>query len=448
MKISTIGSGYVGLVTGVCLAHLGHDVIGLDIDEQKIQKLNQNKVPLYEPGLEKLLINAAATKKISFTTSYREALSSCDVCILAVPTPSKACGAANLDYLKSALDSIAKHSNSYKLLVVKSTVPPGSTNFVKTYLKDAIDKLGKNFKFDVVSNPEFLREGSAVEDFLYPDRLIIGVDNQTSLEQMRSLYEPLHLESHQFVVMDIVSSEMTKYAANSMLATRISFMNELSGLCEALGANIEHVKSGIGSDSRIGNKFLNAGVGFGGSCFPKDIRALQAIANKLNYKMPILSAVESINLEQKKLLTRKLVDYFGGADSIKNKTIAIWGVSFKPETDDIREAPSLELIRALKELGTKLKICDPVALNNAKSFFQDHDNISFCDDQYSASEDADAIALVTEWDQYKSTDLLRILKTMKGKALFDGRNVFFNKHLNKSGFEYFAIGMPSEGCYD
>ncbi len=444
MKLLIIGTGYVGLVTGTCFSEVGHDVTCLDIDEKKVQLLKSSKSPLYEPKLEKLISQNVQNKRLSFTTSYEEAISDAEVCFLSVSTPSKENGDADLRYIMKAAEDVARSMEGYLLIVVKSTVPPGTTHLIKDHIQDILNSLGKSFAFDIISNPEFLREGSAVYDFMNPDRVIIGSDKHANVEVMKALYAPLNLKQDQIVSMDVISSEMTKYAANSMLACRISFMNELAGLCEKLGANIEKVRVGIGSDTRIGNQFLQAGVGFGGSCFPKDIRALRACAKKMNYDMPILSAVESINEKQKKLLAQKISSYFGSKGGVKGKTIAIWGISFKPETDDIREAPSIELIKELRNLGANLRLYDPVAMNNAQSVFGNEQNLQWCQSEYEASFGADAVALVTEWNQFNLTDLEMILDKMSGKALFDGRNQYLENDLNDKGFEYFAIGAPSK----
>lgn len=444
MDLLIIGTGYVGLVTGTCFADLGHHVTCLDIDEKKINLLKNLKSPLYEPQLESLIIQNVEEKRLSFSTSYSETLENADVCFICVSTPSKDNGEANLEYILQAAEDIANHMKGYLLIVVKSTVPPGTTDLVKEHIQKTLEKLNKSFSFDVISNPEFLREGCAVHDFMNPDRIIIGTDKHANVETMKALYAPLKLEQKQFITMDIASSEMTKYAANAMLACRISFMNELAGLCEKLGANIEHVREGIGSDTRIGNQFLQAGVGFGGSCFPKDIRALKACSEKLDYDMPILTAVEAINEKQKRLLAQKISLYFSSKGGIKGKTIAIWGISFKPETDDIREAPSIELIQELINLGARLQLYDPVAMQKAQTIFQNEQNLKWCQNEYEASLGADAIALVTEWNQFKITDLEVILEKMHGKALFDGRNQYLDQDMNNKGFEYFAIGAPSK----
>lgn len=444
MRLLIIGSGYVGLVSGACFAELGHFVTCLDIDEEKIRQLNQNKIPLYEPHLEELISKNLNEKRLTFTTDYPSAVLDAEICFLSLPTPSLENGEANLEFILDSCYHIAKYMDGYMLVVIKSTVPPGTTHLIKQQMQKFLDSFGKSFAFDVISNPEFLREGNAVHDFMNPDRVIIGSDSHSTVEIMKAVYAPLKLKAPQFITMDTLSSEMTKYAANAMLACRISFMNELAGLCENLGANIERVRIGIGSDKRIGHQFLQAGVGFGGSCFPKDIRALIALAKKKSCDMPILSAVESINEQQKKLLAKKISSYFGSKGGIKGKTIAIWGISFKPETDDIREAPSIELIKELRHLGAKLKLYDPVAMNNAQNVFKDEKDLKWCENEYEASSGADAIALVTEWNQFMVTDLEKIIHEMNGKALFDGRNQYFDNDMTEKGFEYFAIGMPSK----
>ncbi len=443
MRLVMIGTGYVGLVSGACFAHLGHDVTCLDIDETKINKLQKGISPIYEPGLEKLLKTNIEEKKLKFTSDVKQAIQDAEVCFLTLPTPSTDEGKAELSYILSAADQLADMMDEYKLIVIKSTVPPKTCHMLREHIHKRLESLNKHYNFDVVSNPEFLREGSAVYDFMNPDRIIIGADNESCFDQIKALYAPLHLDNSKLITMDTVSSEMTKYAANSMLATRISFMNELSGLCEKIGANIENVRVGIGSDQRIGHQFLRAGVGFGGSCFPKDIRALIASSKQYDYEMPILTAVESINRKQKKLLAQKIKSYFNSKGGLKGKTIAIWGISFKPETDDIREAPSIELIKELINQGASLRLYDPVAMNNAQLELSTLSNLKWCEDEYEASEGADAVALVTEWQQFKLTDLESILDQMSGKALFDGRNHYLEHDLREKGFEYFAIGMPT-----
>lgn len=441
MDILVIGTGYVGLVTGACFAEVGHQVVCLDVDEDKINKLKKGQVSIYEPGLQKLTRKNLENGRIQFTTDLTTAAEQSEIAFICVPTPSQENGSANLTYLKQALDAYAKAMDGYKLIVIKSTVPPGTTNFAKNYLAERLREYDKGYEFDIISNPEFLREGCAIQDCMNPDRVIVGCEKASLEAVMQNLYRPFGIKTENILFMDPCSSEMTKYAANAMLATRISFMNELSGLCEKLGASIESIRQGIGSDKRIGTQFLYAGVGFGGSCFPKDIRALRAKAKECGYSTPMLNAVEEINETQKKLLAKKIRDHFAPTGGVKGKTIAVWGVSFKPDTDDIREAPSLELIEELRDAGAKVRLYDPAALSNARKHFKES-SVTYCEDEYHASEGADAIALITEWTQFKSTDLDHILSKMKGNALFDGRNQFVTNDLSEKGFNYFAIGVP------
>jgi len=438
MHILVIGTGYVGLVTGACFAKMGHSVTCLDIDAKKIAKLQQGYIPIYEPKLEDLVKEGLHHKTLSFTTDYSAAVEQAEVIVLTLPTPSKHDGTADLSYLESSLHTITHHMHSPKLFIIKSTVPPGTAKHLTALVQTALYE--KKLSFDLISNPEFLREGSAVEDCMHPERVIIGSHNPQTYETMKALYSTI--PEHKLLMMDLSSAEMTKYAANAMLAARISFMNELAGLCEKVDANIEQVRLGIGSDSRIGPHFLHAGVGFGGSCFPKDIKALQAKAKQLNHPTPILNAIEAVNATQKKILGEKIRKYFAPYGGVKGKTIAIWGLAFKPNTDDMREAPSLELIKELRDLGAKLRVFDPVAMENAKEMLEYSQELAFCQDEYEASHGADAIALLTEWKQFQETNLEHILQAMSGKALFDGRNQYTKEKMQEKGFEYFGIGIP------
>ena len=441
MNIVVVGTGYVGLVSGTCFAQVGHTVTCLDIDQEKVDKLKLGKVTIFEPRLQELACKNLEEKRLFFTSDFNQAISDAKVTFFCVPTPSTETGSADLSFLKAALSSFAKAMNRYQLVVIKSTVPPGTAKIAREYLKSELEKLGKSHEFDVISNPEFLREGCAVNDCLNPDRVIIGCEKESLIPKVKDLYSPFNLTESQLLFMDCHSAEMAKYAANAMLASRISFMNELSGLCEKVGANIESVREGIGSDVRIGTQFLYAGAGFGGSCFPKDIRALRSLARELNCETPILDAVEKINESQKKLLAKKIQSYFSNQGGVKGKTIAVWGVSFKPNTDDIREAPALELIKQLQSMGAHLRLYDPVALKNVEEKLGSS-GYTFCEDEYEASKGADAVALITEWNQFKKTNLDDILNKMRGNALFDGRNQYVSCNLNKRGFNYFAIGVP------
>lgn len=438
MHLLIIGSGYVGLVTGACFAEMGHHVTCLDIDTVKVEKLKNGIIPIFEPSLDELVKRNVKAGRLHFTTDYAAAVKGSDVCFIAVPTPSDANGSCDLSYVFSAAEQIAKHMTSYKIVVNKSTVPVGTAAAVKKHMQQFTQ-----IPFDVVSNPEFLKEGSAISDCMKPDRIILGVNSPQATQTMKALYASFNLNHDRLLIMDVRSAEMTKYAANAMLATRISFMNELAGLCEKVGANINEVRIGIGSDSRIGYQFLYPGVGYGGSCFPKDLKALQAMARDAHYETPIINAVETINQRQKKLLAKKITAYFGKTGGLSDKTIAIWGLSFKPDTDDIREAPSLELIQELLACGAKLRLFDPVSMHNAKHLLGDHPNLHWCADEYDAAAGAHAIALVTEWKQFRFVDRQALIEKMQGKGFFDGRNQYKHQDMSTHGFDYFGIGVPA-----
>lgn len=440
MDILVIGVGYVGLVTATCLAEMGHHVTALDINEEKINRLKEGHIPIYEPGLEEMVKRNTKAKRLFFTTDYAKGVASSRACFLAVDTPTTATGEANLSALKGAVSSIAAHMTEHKILINKSTVPIGTARAVREWVQDILDQRKSPLEFDVVSNPEFLKEGSAVQDFMKPDRVIVGVDSTRVAALMHEIYAPFMVNHERFIVMDVPSAEMTKYAANCMLATRISFMNELAGLCEIFGADINKVRAGIGSDSRIGNKFLYAGIGWGGSCFPKDIRAFRSQAAYADYSTPILDAVEEVNQRQKHLLGEKITSYFSSRGGLKGKTITLLGLSFKPETDDMREAPSLILINELLEAGCLLRLFDPVAMDNARRLIIPSAFITYCQDEEEAAKEADAIALITEWKQFRSLDLKKILSLMKGHAFFDGRNQYNPQEMATKGFDYFSIG--------
>ena len=434
MRILIVGSGYVGLVTGACFAEMGHTVTCLDIDSSKIDALKKGEVPIYEPGLSELIKKNAKASRLLFTNSYAEGVKNAQACFICVPTPPDEDGSADVTYVLAAAKSIAQEMDGYRLIIDKSTVPVGTAHLVKEIIKKHT-----RHPFDVVANPEFLKEGAAINDCMKPDRVVIGAESEKATQWMKSIYAPFMLNHDRLIIMDIPSAEMTKYAANAMLATRISFMNELSRICEKVGANINDVRVGIGSDSRIGYPFLHPGVGYGGSCFPKDVKALQATAEKAKVKTPLLDAVEEVNVQQKEILPKKIKSYFG---DVKGKKIAIWGLSFKPDTDDIREAPALKLIEKLLELGATLRLYDPEAMENVQNHLSPSPAIEYCPCEYSAAEEADAIALVTEWKQFRMIDLEKIKKTMKGKAFFDGRNQYKPQEMKNKGFDYHAIGIP------
>lgn len=446
MKILVIGTGYVGLVTGACFAEMGHHVTCLDINLEKIESLRKGVIPIFEPGLEEIVKRNVKARRLHFTTNYKEAVEQSLVCFITVPTPMGIDGAADLSYVKEAVETIALHMNEYRIIVNKSTVPVGTAQFVTETMENILDKRQVSIPYDVVSNPEFLKEGDAINDFMKPDRIILGVDNSNVASTMKELYEPFNLNHDRLIVMDVVSAEMTKYAANAMLATRISFMNELAGLCELMGADITKVRKGIGSDSRIGYSFLYAGAGFGGSCFPKDLKALQATAERLNYPLSILNAVENVNVKQKKVLGKKICDYFSTRGGVAQKTIAVWGLSFKPGTDDMREAPSIVLIEHLAREGAHLRLFDPVAMEKAKeiAIFQElGSQMTWCTDELDAAKGANAIVLMTEWKQFRFTDFAPVLKEMQGRAFFDGRNQYHPQEMAAKGFDYISIGQPT-----
>lgn len=435
MKILVVGTGYVGLVTGACFAEMGHQVMCLDIDRKKISSLNDGKIPFFEPGLEEIVKRNAAAGRLHFTTDYAEGVAFATLYFIAVSTPSKEDGSANLTYFLQAIDSIGEHMQGEAIIVNKSTVPVGTAQLVKERLEKQI-----SHPFHVVSNPEFLKEGDAVNDFMKPDRIIIGSDEPKVAALMQELYAPFNLSHERLLVMDPISAEMTKYAANAMLAARISFMNEIAGLCEIVGADINRVRKGIGSDRRIGYAFLYAGVGYGGSCFPKDIQALAATAKTHAYDTPLLHAIEEVNARQKQVMGQKIARYF--AKELAGKIIAIWGLSFKPGTDDLREAPALVLIRFLLEQGAYVRLFDPIAMPKAKLQIPFSPQITWCQDEFDTAKDAHAIVLMTEWKQFRYIDFETVLKKMQGRAFFDGRNQYTPSEMTAHGFDYISIGRP------
>lgn len=437
MKIAIVGSGYVGLVTGACFSEVGIDVMCVDIDRKKIENLNNGIIPIYEPGLEDMILRNMKKHRLSFTTNIAEAVKDCEVLFIAVGTPPDEDGSADLKYVLSVARDCGKHMDDYLLVVTKSTVPVGTSEKVRAALQDELDKRNVDIEFDVASNPEFLKEGAAIDDFLKPDRIVIGLESARAKELMKSLYKPFTLNGHPVIFMDIVSAEMTKYAANSMLAAKISFMNDIANLCEIVGADINLVRKGIGSDSRIGNKFIYPGIGYGGSCFPKDVQALIRTAGEYNYNLRVLKAVEAVNKDQKMVLFNKIMNFFDG--DIHGKTIALWGLSFKPQTDDMREAPSLVIVQQLLEAGAKVKAYDPVAIKEAKHHFGD--TIAYCEDQYETLIDADCVAILTEWPEFKFPNFKIIKKLLTNPAVFDGRNIYDKAEMKQNGFDYFCIGV-------
>ncbi len=440
MKILILGTGYVGLVSGACFADMGHTVICFDIDKLKIQNLQQGIIPIYEPGLEEIIHRNEKSGRLSFTTDLASAMKECTVCVIATPTPSGPDGSCDLSYVLEAAKSIALHMTDYRVIVTKSTVPVGTSKKIRKTIES---HLQSPVRFDVVSNPEFLKEGAAVSDCMKPDRIILGVESDEAAKIMKEIYKAFTLNHDRILLMDPASAEMTKYVANAMLATRISFMNEMAGLCERLGADIHAVRQGIGSDHRIGYDFLYAGVGYGGSCFPKDIRALEALAREAGYETPILKAIDAVNERQKKVLAKKIGSYFGKIGGIHKKTIAIWGLSFKPDTDDLREAPALKLIEELLEQGAHLRLYDPVSMAKAQEKLNSP-QITWCLDEYHAAENSDAIALLTEWKQFRFVNFETILEKMEGQAFFDGRNQYRKEDMRSKGFHYFGIGVPND----
>ena len=439
MKVAIVGSGYVGLVTGTCFAEVGIEVMCVDIDQKKIENLKNGIIPIYEPGLEEMVHRNMKKGRLQFTTDISEALEDCEVLFTAVGTPPGKDGSADLQYVLSVARDCGKNMKDYLLIVTKSTVPVGTAQKVKQALQEELDKRGVNIPFDVASNPEFLKEGAAIDDFLKPDRIVVGLDSQRAEELMKSLYKPFTLNGHPVIFMDITSAEMTKYAANAMLATKISFMNDIANLCEIVGADINMVRRGIGSDSRIGNKFIYPGIGYGGSCFPKDVKALIHTAEDFGYELRVLKAVELVNQDQKSVLFNKILKYYN--NDIKGKTIAMWGLSFKPQTDDMREAPSLVIIKKLIEAGAKVKAYDPIAMKEAKHMIGDI--ITYSEDQYEALIDADCLLLITEWPEFKFPNFKIIKKLMNKPVIFDGRNIYEIAEMKRQGFDYFCIGIDT-----
>lgn len=437
MKIAIVGTGYVGLVTGTCFAEVGIDVTCVDIDQKKIENLKNGIIPIYEPGLEELVARNVEKNRLHFTTHLSEVLDGCEVVFIAVGTPPDEDGSADLKYVLAVARTVGQHMNDYLLVVTKSTVPVGTAKKVKHAVAEELKARNAEIPFDVSSNPEFLKEGNAIDDFLKPDRIVVGVESDRAESIMRRLYKPFTLNGHPVIFMDIPSAEMTKYAANSMLATKISFMNDIANLCEIMGADVNMVRRGIGSDSRIGNKFIYPGVGYGGSCFPKDVKALIKTGLENNYKLRVLQAVEDVNDDQKSVLYDKVVKHFKG--NIQGRTIAMWGLSFKPETDDMREAPSLVLIEKFLAAGCKVKAYDPVAVTEAKHKLGD--TIVYAKDPYEALIDADCLLLVTEWKEFRIPNFNVMKKLMVQPAVFDGRNIYDIEEMKASGFDYYCIGV-------
>ncbi len=436
MNIAVVGTGYVGLVTGTCFAETGINVVCIDIDKKKVEMLRNGEVPIYEPGLDTLLARNIDKGRISFTTSLEKGIKEADAIFIAVGTPPDEDGSADLKYVLGVAREIGQHMEDYKVIITKSTVPVGTSYKVKTAVEGELAKRGIRISFDVASNPEFLKEGSAVDDFLKPDRIVVGIESKRAEKVMRRLYKPFLMNGHPLLFMDIFSSEMTKYAANSMLATKISFMNDIANLCELVGANVDLVRKGIGSDSRIGNKFIYPGTGYGGSCFPKDVQALVRTADEHGHSLEVLKAVEAVNYRQKTTLVEKIKQHFG--DNLKGKQFGMWGLAFKPKTDDMREAPSLVIIEQLKALGANIRAYDPVAMHEAERILGN--GIEYAKDQYDVCVDADALILVTEWSEFRMPNFRILEKLMNEKTVFDGRNVYDPEEMAEQGFNYYSIG--------
>lgn len=437
MKIAVVGTGYVGLVSGACFAEMGVDVTCVDIDEAKIEGLKQGIIPIYEPGLKNIVVRNYEAGRLKFTTDLPSVLNDMDIVFIAVGTPSDDDGNADMKYVWTVADTIAEHIENPLLIVMKSTVPVGTSHEIRNRVQKRIDERGVKMDFDVASNPEFLKEGAAVEDFMSPDRVVVGVESERAKELMTRLYRPFLLNNFRVIFMDILSSEMTKYASNAMLATRISFMNDIANLCELVGADVNMVRRGIGSDTRIGRSFLYPGCGYGGSCFPKDVKAIIKVAENVGYEMRVLKAVEQVNENQKGILFRKFNKFFNG--DIEGKTVAVWGLSFKPETDDIREAPSLQLIDSLLNSGVNVRAYDPAAMDEARK--QLNDTIYYAKDIYDAADGADALIVPTEWKEFRLPNWGILKKIMRTHLVIDGRNIYNKEELVSFGFEYKGIGQ-------
>lgn len=439
MKIAVIGTGYVGLVTGTCFAEVGMDVTCVDIDQNKIDNLHKGILPIYEPGLDEMVTRNVQKKRLHFSTSLKDSIQGAEVIFIAVGTPPDEDGSADLKYVLAVASSVGEHMQQPLVIVTKSTVPVSTAEKVRKALQTQLDKRGSKLDFYVASNPEFLKEGAAIEDFMKPDRIVVGVDRPEAEELMRKLYKPFLMNGHPIFIMDIPSAEMTKYAANAMLATKISFMNDIANLCEIMGADVNMVRKGIGSDGRIGTKFIYPGVGYGGSCFPKDVKALIKTAKENKYNMRILNAVEEVNENQKEVLFDKVKTHFNG--DLKGKKFALWGLSFKPKTDDMREAPSLVIIEKLLKAGASVIAYDPVAMHEAERMIGK--TIEYATDMYDTLNGADALLIVTEWPEFRVPDFDEVSKRLNNKVLFDGRNIFDHLDMKKLGYSYYCIGIKT-----
>ena len=443
MKIAVIGTGYVGLVTGTCFAEMGNTVWCVDVDESKIEKLKKGVIPIYEYGLSEMVTRNASAKRLNFTTDIRDALEESSIVFIAVGTPMDKDGSADLRYVIAAAQDIGRHMKRHMFVVDKSTVPVGTAEQVRHAVQTELDARGSNLTFDVVSNPEFLKEGNAIADCMKPDRIVIGTDSERAAGTMRELYKPYVMNTQNFIEMDIASAEMTKYAANAMLATKISFMNEIANICEHVGADVNKVRRGIGSDHRIGFSFIYPGCGYGGSCFPKDVQALIKTAEKCGYEAQILRSVENVNYAQKFVLTQKVKARFG--DDLTGKVFAVWGLAFKPETDDMRESPAITVIRELAEAGGEIRAYDPKAMQEAKEhWLTGNEKVVYCESKYEALKGADALLLITEWKEFRSPDYYEIQQALRSPVIFDGRNQYDANRMREYGIEYYQIGVRTD----
>lgn len=441
MNLTIFGTGYVGLVTGACFAESGNNVCCVDIDEAKIESLRRGEIPIYEPGLSELVKQNSAAGRLTFTTDAAEGIAHGQLIFIAVGTPPREDGSTDLRFVETVARTIGQHLSSPAIVVDKSTVPVGTADKVRAIIDEELRKRDVSIPFDVVSNPEFLKEGAAIEDFMRPDRIVIGAEKPQSIEVMRQLYAPFNRNHNRIMVMDTRSAELTKYAANAMLATKISFMNEIANIAERVGANIENVRLGIGSDSRIGYNFIYAGIGYGGSCFPKDIRALEHTAAEVGYKASLIGEVERVNQRQKRVLLDKILSHFGG--NVAGKTFALWGLAFKPKTDDMREAPSRALMEGLWAAGARVRAFDPEAMDMARSIYGESDNLTLCPTRDEAVRGADALIIATEWRQFRSPDYDLLRNELKDRVIFDGRNMYDPARVAREGFTYYGIGLQS-----
>ena len=440
MRVTVVGTGYVGLVTGTCFAEMGNNVWCVDVDREKIENLKKGIVPIYEPGLTEKVHKNYGMKSLHFTTDIREALEVSEICFIAVGTPMGEDGSADLRYVLSVAESIGRNMERRMYIVDKSTVPVGTAGLVRRTIQEELDRRGSSLTFEVISNPEFLKEGNAVADCMKPDRIVIGVDSEDAADVMRELYKPYVMNTESFILMDTASAEMTKYAANSMLATKISFINEISNICERVGADVNKVRRGIGSDHRIGFSFIYPGCGYGGSCFPKDVKALIKTAGEQGYHSRLLQSVEDVNNDQKNVIVEKVIGRFG--EELSGRTFAVWGLAFKPDTDDMRESAAISIIDRLTRAGAKVKAYDPKAVEEAKGFYlKDNAGVSYCDSKYEALKDSDALILITEWKEFRSPDFYEIKKLLRTPVIFDGRNQYEPRNVKKYGLDYYQIGV-------